>query len=637
MPEIPRHAKNRTVSRIGLGVKQSPEETQKLNKLMDRFRILERRFINRHNVMCELESYYNGQYFMEERNADITGHKITVNVVANTVDSYRQHLSSPFDHDVPARGADSASHAEANRNEALIYGIDETNRMNQQIGDAVHYMTLKGVGIFNWFIDPQSPEQPIVINLQDPQYVFVAHSGTNVREITEVFLRFPITVQQFRDDFNIDDRIGFFSGGQGTGIAPSGGFRDAEGAEVIWITSHRDKKENNIIFNDSALLTERGFVHDYGLVPWVFAPNMGSPHNVMGKPDVADIIEMGEYYNALLSHQADIIELHADPMVHVKGSTGEQTLQSGPGTVWQTGADTDIRIIAATGAPPDVAAQLTRIRREIDFSGGIADLTQQGTVPARATGNTVKNMQSGLSARLAQKQHSLGGALQSMYKDILVTLRDKFPNLTLEYDTAKKGEIIFVDMKGKDIGKSVRNFVEWQPNLGDKLSQQAAEIQKFQSGLQSARTTMEKTGTRDPEFEMDEILSDQITQLSMQNELAAFQQGGVPNAPEQVQSDQESLVRGGVPGGAAAGPGPTGGVPPTGADTGGGDLVSAIRNLGVPGSIFLTQDKDSGDMIIAVTNAGAKTAIEQLLQQLGSDIKVIRVRKKPAGDSEQIQ
>lgn len=654
MSEIPRRVKNRKVNKIALSRTQGPKERQLLTDLLDKFRPLERKFANLHDTMADLSEYYHGRYFQEERNADLSGHKLTVNVVAHTVDSYRSYLSSPFDHDVPSRGARPDDHALSNQNEALLYGMDETNQMDSQVPDGQHYMSLKGSAPYNWFIDPDDAERPVKINLQDPESTFPQHDPNNIRKLHYVFYRFPMTVQQFRLSFGVDEAIGFFGSSTTRGrtenitsfnrATPAArsegnrfdqGFTRAQDDEIVWITWYWDTEWNYLIFNDASVLMDKSFRHNYGIVPWVIPTNAGSPHNPLGKSDVVDSIDMMEYYNNLLSLQADVLEYHAAPMVHTIGIK-EHNMTTGPGMVFAGGPDSRVNVIGPTGPPPQVEGQLQRIRSEINQVTGIDQLLFQPNVaPARATGNTIRNMQTQLASKLAQKQHSMGAGLQVMYGDILTTLNKKFPNLRLRYDTMKKDQLVQVDVKAKDIGDSGRNFVIWRPTLNDKLAQNAQEIQKLGAGVQSRRSTMEALGIRDPEFELDEIAADQMTDLVLQQKVQEFSQGIQPG---QVQADQESLVRGGVPNQGQAQAPAGGATAPAAAPAGGEDQLSGfIRSLNVPGSVFRTKDSETGEDIIAVTSAVARKTIAKALKEQGIDIKVIRVRKKPEGPSTQIQ
>lgn len=149
---------------------------------------------------------------------------------------------------------------------------------------------------------------------------------------------------------------------------------DGSGREFVTVIDYWDKEQHVLtaggkILND-VMDAGKGTENQYGFIPYIIFRNVGPTEYVWGFSDLEFYEGLAEYYNSLISQHADTIKMYSNPPVFAKqtGHSASDILSifRDGGVISTNKEKGDLRVVQASGAPPEYQAQDSRIRALLD-------------------------------------------------------------------------------------------------------------------------------------------------------------------------------------------------------------------------------------------------------------------------------
>lgn len=362
--------------------------------------------------------------------------------------------------------------------------------------------------------------------------------------------------------------------------------------------------------------------HGLGFTPFVVIPNIGPERDVWGWADYEFYRALAAYIPALFSREADIIRMVANGAVIEKGTGQDPNTVKGvlrDGGVLPSRRDGSVEPISAPEVPTFESEHATRALEMLKMLGFAPDAAWGGS-DTRSGADRALQLQP-LVEFTAMKQTNWAAGLKRLASMCFRMMEDKqvssaiirgtrpgsTPGQRKAFAPFKLGpnqppvagppsdpldeEMIEYPATPKDLFQgdySIRFF--WQNRIDpDDPAYVTSELAKFQQGVQSARTTLERLGVMNPEDEL-KVIEDEAARLPwLRSGMIALIQAQLRN---QASGDQSGAGQGN--GGPESGQGQGGGAP---TDLG-AQLGSALDTFGAQGNQGGALNADAGHQAI---------------------------------------
>lgn len=293
-----------------------------------------------------------------------------------------------------------------------------------------------------------------------------------------------------------------------------------------------------------------GVKNSYGWIPYILVRNWGPVEYAWGLSDQEFFEGLSEYYNSLLSQHADSIRLYSNPPVFARqtGHSASDILEifRAGGVIASNKEKADLRVVQASGAPPEYQAQDQRMRLLLDAmsfappQGGertsAAALQEMGVgtealvalkkanweVAQRLLNTRILQMVEKLAVGEVEFKGTLESGLRS--RSFAMTLNDgeSYPSKDELMEMADADGLSF-DLTTEELMESVRavsqelNYrklvdgdystrIVWNNRTMKQDPQyQLMLLNRFSQGALSLRTLLEEVGIEDVEQEIQRI------------------------------------------------------------------------------------------------------------------------------------
>lgn len=342
-----------------------------------------------------------------------------------------------------------------------------------------------------------------------------------------------------------------------------------------------------------------------GFIPFVVIENIRNAGEGVGESDIEQARELNEHYNYLLSRKAHMVGRWLNPTLVWEGAPQNYAatlaaVLTGGGAI-PTRIGSRLSLLSHDKPNPSVTELEATLRQAILETAGMSELGLQGTVqgsintgPALAAQYqpvlaTVDKKRSSwedglrqLSAMLLQIQEDIGDSKVLGEAVVGATTKSKdaapVPSADVPDGASAPEDGVLVALSGKDISGLRDITISW-PGVLPKDDDTATriEIEKFEKGLQSLYTTLEKLGEEYPD--------DEIARIRMENEdpsLKGQQVAEQMKAQAQVTTADARMAQAGAQVQQAQAPDPSAASDPY-ADTGSQDTGAPAANDGTGG------------------------------------------------------
>jgi hypothetical protein len=253
--------------------------------------------------------------------------------------------------------------------------------------------------------------------------------------------------------------------------------------------------------------------HHYGFVNYVVIPNLGPERNVWGWADYDFVREIVAYIPTMFGREADILRMVANGAYKMKGSKLAPNIAKrilAEGGVLPVGKDGDVEPIQAAEVPTFASEHR---------ASAVQFLQMLGFAPPAAWGDGAagsgsdRGLQLGPMLELTMMKQLNFGAGLSRLGAMCFRMVEKMQAGSASYSGtvqkrgATRGFTMTLDPQTTDpselIGKDYEIRFSWPSRLDpDDPAFVASELNKFVTGAQSLRTTLERLGFEAPEDEM---------------------------------------------------------------------------------------------------------------------------------------
>lgn len=413
--------------------------------------------------------------------------------------------------------------------EKMVWGIIRESKGEAELADAAWDSSQLGAACFQVYFDV-AKQMPIFRSL-DPSGVLVVRGLDDPHDFQRFYRFWSVP----RSTFEADYRDRTFRG------KPVEVGRCSVDEVTIVECSDRTKKVR-FTLDDGIGLSE--YQHDLGFVPYVVIPNVGPQRRIWGWADYEFVRALVQYLPSLFSREADILRQVAN------GSYVEKGTGQSPATILATLRSGGIVPSRRDGSlepvqPPDVPA-FAEGHREM----ALKSLKMLGFVPDAAWGDGTAGSGSDRGLQLqplielsAMKQVNWGAGKSRLFSMALRMVEGKQAGparyrgtvkrgarrspfvFTLEPNDPSKPKGSTVQMKNPlfnpesldpgdemiDVPNSPKELFDgdydvrfvWQNRIDpDDPAFVLSELNKFEQGTQSLRTTLERLGVESPEDEM---------------------------------------------------------------------------------------------------------------------------------------
>lgn len=300
-----------------------------------------------------------------------------------------------------------------------------------------------------------------------------------------------------------------------------------------------------------------------GYIPYVVVENIRNDGQIVGESDIAQVRELNEQYNYLLSRKQYVVGRWLQPTLVWEGAPQNYleilTSTIGGGGAIPTRIGSRLYFLAYDHANPAVGELEVSLRQAILETAGLNEIAFQGTVHGYVnSGTSVGAQYQPITSVIQKKQQYWQQGVTDLFAMLLQIQEDigdsavlglTVVNASVSSKNGSDGQV--VQLSGSDIAGLREVLVNW-PGLLPKDDHTAAqlELQKVQQGIQSVYTTLEKLGEDYPD--------DEIARIRMENTDPALKGQQVAeqtraNAMAQT-ADANAQATAGGPAGAPTGP-----------------------------------------------------------------------------------
>lgn len=463
---------------------------------------------------------------------------------------------------VMPKDVDPESRRVAEMAEAALYGTWDLNEAQEVLRRVAFNAFLLGRGWFYYWWDAKAKRVRFVSVVPDNFYP-VMDLGRPVealhvsRRLTrELRKAYPKLRDQITDDAATDPMVGRTSRGPASVAGGLMDALDASGGQILdprylgkgytTVIDWYDRDGRWVRLMGDAVW-QQNLGYGLGRVPFIEVPGSLAGDDIEPGSSIADVIELNQYLDQLVSQQADIIAKYANPTIidEATGQTAEsikRAVQS-DGAVLPVKLGSGVRFLNWDGPQPAIMEMVELVRSFIYDIGGR---------PASSFGQTVTN-QSGVMTNLSltpttasaeDRMTMFGEALSQLNADILALYEKFVPGEPLEFRGTRPGKRVGAMpvpygavFKARDLNGWYQNEIKWPSVLRtDDPVYVQNELSKMtaQPPVQSVYTTLENLGIEDAEAELDRI--------GQQLEDPRFNPQGLESAVNVARSLQDAML-----------------------------------------------------------------------------------------------
>lgn len=266
-----------------------------------------------------------------------------------------------------------------------------------------------------------------------------------------------------------------------------------------------------VIYNDA---------NPYGFIPFTSVPNIRISGQVEGQSDAEQVITINEELNQAISHRAYMVRRWGNPTLAWKGAPPNyreiiNDIVGGGGAI-PLRIQGDIKFLTPDSHGQEVDDFLNMLRAAGLENANTNELALTGAVRGSVnTGNSLDRQLLPISSSLEEKKRAWEPGLQRIAAQLLSltqhkdTTNDYGQALVPSTDKSLSGSsqnADFIDLTNKTVGEYRDTVILWQDTIaGNDVAKVQTEIMKYQAGVQSLYTTMERIGVQFPYDEMDRL------------------------------------------------------------------------------------------------------------------------------------
>ena len=419
----------------------------------------------------ELLDFYQGKHW---EGRDRRGEKrLTFNYAKVFVDKVTSYLMSGINFAVDAIEDSDEARAVAQRAEAVLYQVYESNNLEQLDLETEIDCAILGDACYKVIWDQET--QQVRVTAPDIQGIYAWCLGDDASKVWRVASKYSLSAEETELLYKVKPK--------------------AKTATIVEVWTDR----NFELYLDNVLQEKKP--NPYGFIPFIIYPNLREPKKFWGISDLTQIMESQRELNRAMSQLSRILELSGNPIAVLENVEESEDIAVRPGAVWNIPEDAKAYLLDLL--------QGGGVRLHIDYINllyrTLHDISES---PRAAFGATERDLS--------------GVAMEIELHPLLQKVRRKRLIRTAAYN--KRSEMVLrllEKYQGENFGTN-RLRVVWAPVLPQDMTRLVANEQALvQTGIHSRRRAMDEIGVKDPEFEFGRWLEERETILRMNKELNA--------------------------------------------------------------------------------------------------------------------
>jgi hypothetical protein len=443
-------------------------------------------FAARNSEYKRLRALYDGEHWGTEvgNPSPDNAYTLVANYVRPTVDRAVTDLLARMPGiQVMPRGVDENARRLAEGCEGVLYKMWEENLAPRVLRQILFNAVLYRRGVLTYWWDPE--KKIVRFRSVSPSNFYPVYDGEDIvecilvsrrltRELKRRYPKLAADIDSDNDRTDDPETYGTARVLEGTMDATGDGGSASKQDRVngyTTVTDWYDRHGNWVRVMGNAVHAQK-LGYGTGRVPFhEVAPLVGGdeaePHG-----EIDDIAELNQYYDQLLSQQANIIRKYSDPTILDMGSgqspAAIKRIVSGDGGVLPIRKDGVVRFLNWEGSIPDIPSQLTRIEDIIrDLSG--RPRSSYGEMATNQSGVMTNMSMTPTTNSTENRATMLGSALEAFHRDAL-QLYEKFAaGESMSYEGYRpKGKLGHSleyfqapEIKGAEIKGWYRNQMKW--------------------------------------------------------------------------------------------------------------------------------------------------------------------------------
>ncbi len=419
----------------------------------------------------ELLDFYQGKHW---EGRDRRGEKrLTFNYAKVFVDKVTSYLMSGINFAVDAIEDSDEARAVAQRAEAVLYQVYESNNLEPLDLETEIDCAILGDACYKVIWDQET--QQVRVTAPDIQGLYAWCLGDDASRVWRVASKYCLSAEETELLYKVKPK--------------------AKTATIVEVWTDRSFE----LYLDNVLQEKKS--NPYGFVPFVIYPNLREPKRFWGISDLTPIMESQRELNRAMSQLSRILELSGNPIAVLENVEESEDIAVRPGAVWNIPEDAKAYLLDLL--------QGGGVRLHIDYINllyrTLHDISES---PRAAFGATERDLS--------------GVAMEIELHPLLQKVRRKRLIRTAAYN--KRSEMVLrllEKYQGENFGTN-RLRVVWAPVLPQDMTRLVVNEQALvQTGIHSRRRAMDEIGVKDPEFEFGRWLEERETILRMNKELNA--------------------------------------------------------------------------------------------------------------------
>ena len=419
----------------------------------------------------DLLDFYQGKHW---EGRDRRGEKrLTFNYAKVFVDKVSSYLMSGINFAVDAVEESDEARAVAQRAEAALYQVYESNNLEQLDLETEIDCAILGDACYKVIWDQET--QQVRVTAPDIQGLYAWWLGDDASRVWRVASKYRLSAEETELLYRMKPK--------------------AKTATIVEVWTERDFE----LYLDNVLQEKKP--NPYGFIPFIIYPNLREPKKFWGISDLTQIMESQRELNRAMSQLSRILELSGNPIAVLENVEESEDIAVRPGAVWNIPEDAKAYLLDLL--------QGGGVRLHMDYINllyrTLHDISES---PRAAFGATERDL-SGVAMEI-----ELQPLLQKVSRKRLIR--------TAVYNRRNEMVLKLLDKYRKENFGSNRLRVVWGPVLPRDMTRLVANEQSLvQTGIHSRRYAMDEIGIKDPEHEFKRWLEERETILRMNKELNA--------------------------------------------------------------------------------------------------------------------
>ena len=419
----------------------------------------------------ELLDFYQGKHW---EGRDRRGEKrLTFNYAKVFVDKVTSYLMSGINFAVDAVEDSDEAQAVAQRAEAALYQVYESNNLEQLDLETEIDCAILGDACYKVIWDQEM--QQVRVTAPDIQGISAWWLGDDTSRVWRVASKYCLSAEETELLYKVKPK--------------------AKTATIVEVWTEWDFE----LYLDNVLQEKKP--NPYGFIPFIIYPNLREPKKFWGISDLTQIMESQRELNRAMSQLSRILELSGNPIAVLENVEESEDIAVRPGAVWNIPEDAKAYLLDLL--------QGGGVRLHIDYINLLY--------------RTLHDISESPRAAFGAAERDLSGvAMEIELHPLLQKVRRKRLIRTVVYN--KRNEMVLKLLEkyqGESFGTN-RLRVVWGPVLPRDMTRLVANEQTLvQTGIHSRRRAMDELGVKDPEYEFNRWLEERETILRMNKELNA--------------------------------------------------------------------------------------------------------------------